>query len=334
MVGWHAGAWCGLLLAASCAAPERKPGGDPAEAVDTAAPTSLARVDRFPQPAPVDVLFLIDNSCSMSIKQYQTVMAIPPFVSGLEQWNLSYHIGAIATDMSHEGSPEPDNTRGRLRRTDGQAYVTPEADNPVSAVCETLMMSIDGSTHEEGRAPLVRALEDERDGWNAGFQRPEAALHIVVLSDEDDHTGGEAGGPGGDPDRASFIRFLEELKEGGPTVPLHAIVNLPDSDLPLGEEVGAEYIAIAEAVGGRVVDIRAPLEPFFDEVVLDIALSAQEYFLSERPVVGSLEVYAEDRLDLDSGEWFYDPLRNSVRIHGLLEPQVEVVVQYDAEPER
>src|SRR5437762_14073109 len=52
------------------------------------------------KPALVDVLFAVDNSPSMCEKQQNLAAKFQSFIASLQQQNLDFHVGVVATDMA------------------------------------------------------------------------------------------------------------------------------------------------------------------------------------------------------------------------------------------
>jgi predicted small secreted protein len=50
---------------------------------------------------PVDILFVIDNSASMSPKQKALANAIPQFIGAIDSMGLDYHVGVVTTDLGY-----------------------------------------------------------------------------------------------------------------------------------------------------------------------------------------------------------------------------------------
>lgn len=57
------------------------------------------RTQSFPPTRNIDVLFVMDNSPSMSPKQKELAKQIPLFIQNLDELGLDYHIGVISTDI-------------------------------------------------------------------------------------------------------------------------------------------------------------------------------------------------------------------------------------------
>jgi hypothetical protein len=136
-----------------------------------------------------------------------------------------------------------------------------------------------------------RCVDGACGGANRGFLRPDAALDVVIVSDEDDQSPEPV---------AAYATFLDGLKGGGGAglVRLHAIAG----DLPNGCDTtldyaapGTRYSQIVEATGGTFTGICQPS--------LDAALTALgdlpyvpriQFPLSGRPWQESLAVTVDD----------------------------------------
>ena len=98
----------------------------------------------------VDILFVIDNSPSMSPKQKALAENIPKFIEKIDSFGVNYHVGIVTTDVGTTVSDgatwgagsEPScdtfsGDDGRLQDTtcDKRNTVTPEAANACTALC-------------------------------------------------------------------------------------------------------------------------------------------------------------------------------------------------------
>ena len=120
--------------------------------------------------AEVDVLFVIDNSGSMSDNQTKLGQNFPEFMKEFEGSGLDYHIGVITTDVYTDGH------NGKLRPTQGKLWIDDTFGDPVSAFSELAMVGDEGSGDERGREACYRALVDEAQAHNIGFIRDDAGL--------------------------------------------------------------------------------------------------------------------------------------------------------------
>jgi len=132
----------------------------------------------------VDVLWVIDDSCSMTEEQSALTTNFASFMEVFLDLGLQWHIGVVSTDME---SPE---ASGKLRSAGGRRFLDRSVANPQGLFAQMATLGTGGSFDEMGRRAVFRALTEPLQSTdNAGFYRDEASLHVVVISDEDDSSG-------------------------------------------------------------------------------------------------------------------------------------------------
>lgn len=230
------------------------------------------------QVSPLDVLFVVDNSCSMSEEQAHLAADWPQIEAALAEASADWHIGVISTDTVAPGA-------GHLETPPGSAvpFLTDAAATPGTDFASMVTLGINGSIDERGRRAAHMALTDPQlSNENTGFYREDADLAVVIMSDEDDASGSQ-------PTRNEFINFLQGLKADPDMVNFHALVG------PVGgcatSDTGTEYLAVQQAVGGGHVSIcDSDWNPLWD------ALGPQplDVQLMRTPLAGTLEVFASD----------------------------------------
>lgn len=147
----------------------------------------------------VDILFVIDNSPSMSPKQQALSAQIPNFIRGIESLNVNYHVGIVTTDVGSTTSPSSPwggsvgscNTfagdDGKLQAvpcTDRQD-LTAQAKNACAALCpdprfvptssQRFISKIDGVTN------VPRSLEPDPKTGQMVDQGPARAFQCMAL---------------------------------------------------------------------------------------------------------------------------------------------------------
>ena len=140
--------------------------------------TATMRIDDFSQDeaSQVDVLFIIDTSCSMSGEQGNVAQNINSFFQWFVDLNLDFHMGVITADDS-----DP-SIAGKLVG-ENPRFISQFVNNAEASLAQ--MVVTDGGGGEAGLGAMVAALtEPNLSGHNAGFYRPDAFLSIVILSDE------------------------------------------------------------------------------------------------------------------------------------------------------
>lgn len=241
----------------------------------------------------VDVLWVIDDSCSMSEEQQKLAVNFPSFIEFFIDSGLNWHIGVISTDT------DAPTQKGRLQGAASYRFLDPNTPNPVALFGQMATLGTGGAIDERGRRATQMALTDPQlSGYNAGFYREDASLNIVVISDENDSSANS-------PTRNEFINFLKTLKEDPELVTFSSIVG-PTGGCPTAD-AGVEYLAVTNAVGGIHESICAEdWVPVLEELGLQAAGLRREYFLSELPVPGTVEVWVID------GDFTYEGVDESL----------------------
>jgi hypothetical protein len=235
------GALCGILLSA-CTIENwfDDPDSDIVPAIWT---TETSFQAPFPQ---VDVLWVVDNTQSMQLEHAALEQAFSGFVNSLEAEDLGYQIGVITTDML--------NDSGVLR---GNPWIiTPGLEDGAEAFANAIDVGLGGTAKEAGLAAMVTALSEPlRSGANRGFRRETAALHVIVVSDSNDHSEDWLG--------ESPLRVAEELlKDEADFTQLPALFSAVVGDSPSGcsgasgsATPGARYVDLANRTGGEFASI-------------------------------------------------------------------------------
>ena len=154
--------------------------------------------------AEVDLLFVIDNSGSMSDEQINLVAGVPSFISEIQAQLSdaeSYHVGVITTDayefnqgcneegamvIATGGDDSSDAVCGPY--AEGNHYMTEQDDLEVAFACAALV-GTDGDSDERPAQTLRAALSHDMNGpggCNEGFLRDDALLVVVIITDEED----------------------------------------------------------------------------------------------------------------------------------------------------
>jgi len=281
------------------------------------------RIDRITQVTipKTDVLFVVDNSCSMEEEQVLLGTNFPTFLDWFQGSGLDYHIGVVSTDMN-----DPLHT-GRLRSVNGQRWVQDTTDTPEAILGGMAIMGTDGHYLEQGRAAAYTAVEVLGDSENLGFIREDAGLHIAVVSDEDDESGGSP------VSRQEFVDYMLGARPTRRMVSFSSIVG-PAFGCENALEPGSDYLAITHAVGGVEWSICTER---WDGVLDQLGFTAvglqREFFLTDIPVVNTLSVATEYEgvtiVYEPETEWVYDDRRNSITfLEHMPEPGEVVVVEY------
>ena len=283
----------------------------------------------------VDILYIVDNSCSMAEEQYSLSTNFPQFMNYFLHSDLDYHIGVTSTDMSGpEGVMRTDfnGSEGRLREAREYRYIDENTLDPVEIFSYMSVMGTMGSGIEEGRAAAYTALELKKDRYNSGFLREDAALHLIVISDERDWSSNTPIA------LDEFIRYLKLLKEDPEAITFSSIVGPPGGCYFGGSfsyaEEGTGYLEITDAIGGIKHSICSEdWRSILDDLGLLTSGLKREYFLSQLPVPDTVEVRVIDRentFQFFEDDWAYNEIRNSITFEEYVPDQLaKVEITYE-----
>jgi hypothetical protein len=181
---------------------------------DLGAPPDLGPIDEPEACELVDLVFVIDNSGSMSGEQQNLVDSFPGFVDGMLgslDKVQSLHVGVVPTDENTDNTPPCDTMGAFVTRSTSGAACGPYTggtfmtqDDPLDQTFECAAhLGTGGSGNERPMDALRLAIGDIHlapGGCNEDFLRSDALLVVVVISDEEDDHESALGNSQGDPE--------------------------------------------------------------------------------------------------------------------------------------
>jgi hypothetical protein len=275
--------------------------------------------DRFIQEAaPVDVLWVIDNSGSMAQEQARVAAAITSFFTWFTTLNLDYHMGIITTDVVNP------IYSGRL--VGAPAYIDGATANAEVELAEAIAVGTEDMGDESGLAAVELALsEPVMSLENAGFLRPGANLAIIFLSDEPEFSA---------PDSAHYIAFLQTLKPDPTDILVSAIVgdlttgcsNVCDES-PQDAQPGDKYLDVVTAFSGVFGSIcTCDLAPTLDQIGMETTRYIRSFTLSDVPTDPlNIAVYVDGE---PSTDWTWVAPTNEIVFTTPPINGTEVIVRY------
>lgn len=173
----------------------------------TVAATDSYQLEPFKR-QPIDVLFVIDDSCSMENDQAALASNFEAFFGSFRANQVDFRIAAVTTDM------EDEDRSGR--------FVGPVLTDKTPAVdaAFSLLVNVgsEGSAQERALAAARAALSEPLlSTTNRNFLRPNADLALIILGDEDDQSPFPL---------SEFETFLRGLKSGDARLSVTSIVGL------------------------------------------------------------------------------------------------------------
>lgn len=304
-------------------------------------PLQEDRIVQVAQPK-VDVLFVVDNSCSMSEEQQRLAANFPVFMNYFIGSGVDYHMGVTSTDMDSSAA----GSSGKLKAVAGTRFISEETVNPIQVFGQMTSLGTNGFYEEKGRSAAYTTIEVKRDvPANEGFYREEASMHFIFVSDEEDQSGGNP------VTRQEFIQWMRALKWAPEFTVAHGIYFIPGTSCPDSDTPGVEYNAYVNQTGGTKQNLCAQdWGPFIDELGLQTSGLKREFFLTKIPVTTPWTINVRAVIDSDSGpvnlgfdscfageevedpdcQVTYNPGRNSVTfLNWVPDPFAEVFITYN-----
>ena len=191
----------------------------------------------------IDVLWIVDNSCSMADKQDRVANSFLNFISYFAHGGIDYRIGVTTMDIY--------NDKGALLGTPQIITPPPQTPDPVTAFQRNVHVGTGGNGDDRAFTAMQLALDNQNritqailaqlstclaacaagdaacttdcnNKYRPSFMRPDAFLYVVAVTDGDDDSFGEVW---------YFDRYLAQVKGIGnnTTVTFSAIIGLPPS---------------------------------------------------------------------------------------------------------
>ncbi len=242
----------------------------------------------------VDVLWVRDDSATMTEEQDLLLAAAAAFTDGLAAAPVDFRLALVSTDV--DTTPA-----GTL----AGPVITADDEDLAAAFAALVATTADGSRDERG---IESAIAGSDPDTNPDFARADADLEVIVFSDEDDH---------GDDELDEVVAALTAPREG--EVRVSALVgDAPEgcASLVAAADPGLRYLALQDATDGLRGSI---CSPDYDALLRRVGLHAlgmtDRFFLNQFPDTSSLEVWVDDTwvlADDDTG-WTYEIGDNSLR---------------------
>jgi len=258
-------------------------------------------VDDFVQPVSnkSDILFWIDQSCSMGDDATHLASEIGNFTDELEDLSSDYQLMIVHSSTGCTLGP-----------------IWSDGDPNIAS--QFASHTFHNSWLESGLDTTRKAFEQSGPGGcNEGFLRPDASRVVVLISDEPEQTG------------EPWESVVGDIQTSGGPATIHAIVG----DLPSGCSTayrGTGYVEAAAATGGEFLSICGSWGDDLDVIAQATSALRESYPLSGVPIAGTLGVEVNGA---PASSWTYDPLTNRVvfATSDLPPPGSAIQVSYEAE---
>ena len=264
----------------------------------------------------VDILFVIDNSGSMSSNQTNLKNNFGDFIAVFGTAGVDYHIALITTDdSSFVGS-----------------IITSSSADPISDFNDQVdLIGYRGSPYEKGLWYAHEATSsggDASSGSSTGFFRSYSKLVIVYVSDEPDGSHLTYGSGGSTSMVTSdYSSHLLSLKSSPDLVTAHAVAGDYPSGCSTngGAQFGDGYYDVVSDLSGTFMSICASDWSVTMDTLARESMSTMSYLLSGTPIEGTIEVLVNGSISTD---WVYDSSSNIVTLTVAPEDEDDIDISY------
>jgi len=224
-----------------------------------------------------DILFTIDNSCSMGDEQSAISTNATLFMTALDATGINYQVGVITTDSPVLFAP----------------IITNVSADPVGDFEAAVMVGTGGDADEQG----LQMTRDATGGRTIpGFIRESSILALVVVSDEEDQSPSTT---------IEYANHFESLKPDPDHVSFHSVVSTADPAVlgGCGVSAGLRYMDVSLLTDGLIFDVcTGTWGSFLEAIVTDATTPVNRFDLTDEPVEETIEVMVNGMWDI---RWDY-----------------------------
>lgn len=288
--------------------------------------------------APIDVLFVIDNSGSMETSQNMIADNISTFINKFQETNFDFRI-AVTTTGAYRALPLFNMGASYSRFVDGTDatshsgvfIIDRDTPNMEQVFQVNVKQGILGSADERGLQSLEATLLNLQNA--AEFPRADSFMAVIYLTDEEDFSWNGTANiqllPDGSPNSVTdprlnptsdYVAFLDGLTNSSSGHRNYSVSTIGIfseacrqqlSTSFTGRRITTRYAEMADATGG----VKASLCDDFSDILSNISDSILElstrFYLNKIPDPSTLVIYVDD-VELPAGAWDYNAGDNSI----------------------
>ena len=316
-----------------------------------------------PSAGKVDILWVVDNSSSMSKEQAYLATNFNMMINALDDAGHDFQTAVTTTDICQDvmpaaledrvcpvqdGGSRATHLRGSFVGTTGRKILKRGDADLVSKFNSYVNQGVDGSSFEHGLKGAQMAIAKSLSGENEPLVRSDAFLAIIVVSDEQDDGIGLSqvdayNGHNYYAEGYTRFRFTEDdmigYLRGVKGVGRFSISAITPTRLPNGElcsaphtkplEEGTQYIAAAQKTGGIIQSIcETNWGQSLARIGLDLDSQIAQVVLPSAPKVSTITVTVNG---VFNAGWTYNVGNNAVKFDpGYVPPEGSAIkVSYD-----
>ncbi len=239
----------------------------------------VEQTDSFTAPdnPPVDILMAVDQSCSMDATAQNLVSNLGAFLLALDSTNPEWKIGVV------------DVTNGCIFEE-----VDPNSPTPLATLATAMQEGEDQSGMDTYSEQLYELMDialgaTTGNGCNTGFLRPNASLHLIVVSDEEEQSPGSG--------------YAASFQSVVPDVTVHGVLGQSGCSISAGG-----FAFVINATGGTTTDLctatQTEMTTLGEAIGGNLGGGDQVFELSDTPAPDTIEVRVDGAVFT---EWVLGP---------------------------
>lgn len=297
-------------------------------------------------PRKIDILWIIDNSGSMSSSQSNLVNNFSRFISRFQDLNYDFRMGVNATDA---WLGRFNSARVGLRRLRDGAGANHSGvfvmDRNTPAIENVFLINATQGILGTGDERAFQSIEDTLNHPdNADFRRPDAFLAVIIVSDEDDFSGNIATPLNNDYNHPSLIpvsyyKNMLDQKVGLNNWSVNAITIMDSQCQSIlnaessGRLIGNRYLALADLSNGAKTSLCGDFGQNL-ELISDLLIEVSSSFkLDREPLPATIRVLVNGQsvVQNDQNGWSYNPNSMILTFNGTSVPPAgaQVMISFD-----
>jgi len=298
----------------------------------------------------VDVLFVVDNSSSMSSSQSNLANNFDSFIQRLISRGFDFRVGVTTSDTYYQAlAPGSSCIKSGVDLCQAQYARLRSGTTPASYVIDSneydfnfpsevqrlkdtfkanALVGIIGSGDERAFSSFQATLQSS---LNNDFRRTDAYLAVVLLSDEDDFSHNSTSSNG---DSYTGLNTVQSYKDfldtytGGVAGSDYSVstISILDETCRASlytqsgqQKIGQRYIELADLTSGTKNSLCGSFSSALDNISNNIVVQAKPVFkLSKKPILSSVVVVVNgvNVPQSTTDGWSYDAVKNTITING------------------
>lgn len=261
----------------------------------------------------LDVLFVIDKSCSMTElegPEFYMNEFVDIFFETLKENEIDFHVGVT-----------PASAYGNLVQIRVEQYINNFTENPedIFRAMNAMSSTIDGNINDEAGSDAMYLNMNNPENFD--FFRNDANQHLIVISDEEDSS---------EISSDDFLAFARNWRGNYAGLDYTAIVRLETSECSSNvfPVVGYNYMKIADGLLGKILDVCGEWSQIMEDLGNYNPRKDSQMYLKYQPVVDSLSILVEYQnvvIEILDNEWEYDEVTNSILFYEPIDNSTFVI---------